>query len=206
MKRRSDRKYRIEDFLGKRFGSRVVIGQGPKWTNGSTSQRWLMRCDCGNETPAEAKGLFEGRALSCLDCAKIKQRGTNSHAWRGGKHLPITLFHKWKRSARRRNIAWCLTLPFLDRLIEKQHWSCAITGDRLIFDFGQRNGVENGNASLDRRILSRLASQSRKRRPIHTDTRCRALIFEPTRRNHEASKTIRPLRLSSQRPEFPGLR
>ena len=76
--------------------------------------------------------------------------GPNSRKWKGGRHTPLTHFHKFKRAAERRDIEWSLTIGDIDDLFDRQHGLCAMSGVKLAFDFGMRNGVENGNASLDR--------------------------------------------------------
>lgn len=76
--------------------------------------------------------------------------GPASRAWKGGRHTPLTHYNKFKRAANRRGIEWCLTISDIDNLFERQRGLCAMSGVRLSFDHGQRNGCENGNASLDR--------------------------------------------------------
>ncbi|WP_192242931.1 hypothetical protein [Mesorhizobium silamurunense] len=49
----------------------------------------------------------------------------------------------------KRCIEWGLSFQYLDALIEKQGWQCALTGALLAFNHGYCNAGE-GNASLDR--------------------------------------------------------
>lgn len=76
--------------------------------------------------------------------------GPASRAWKGGKHTPLTHFNKFRRAAERRGIEWALTIEDIDDLFDRQEGICAMSGEKLRFDHGQRNGCENGNASLDR--------------------------------------------------------
>ena len=45
---------------------------------------------------------------------------------------------------------WNLTIEHLDNLYDFQQQRCALSGAALTLDHGQNNGVDNGNASLDR--------------------------------------------------------
>lgn len=132
---------------GSVFGDRVVIGPAAS-RNGA---RFLQtRCKCGTESDVARAHLMKGKGHRCKVCAVKNQTGAKSRAWLGGKHLPRTLLNKWRRSAIRRNIIWEIDTDFLDALIEQQDWKCALSGQALIFDHGERNGVDRGNASLDR--------------------------------------------------------
>lgn len=118
---------------------------------GILPQRWLTRCDCGHEAPVIAKFLVIGRCQQCIHCTKKMQSGPGHPFWRGGKHTPITHFHKFKRGAKRRGIEFKVSIGDIDALYETQGMKCALTGVPLLFDHGQNNGVKYGNASLDRK-------------------------------------------------------
>jgi hypothetical protein len=77
-------------------------------------------------------------------------RGPESRLWKGGRHTPRTHFNKFRRAAERRGIEWNLKIEDIDDLFDRQQGVCAMSGERLQFDHGQRNGWKNGNASLDR--------------------------------------------------------
>ena len=57
---------KIEDWIGKRFGIREVIGI--KAT--SRNRRMVMKCECGNISLADQSSLKAGRRLSCVKCKK----------------------------------------------------------------------------------------------------------------------------------------
>lgn len=61
----------VQDLTGQRFGSLTVIRQAAEQTSG-TSQRWLCRCDCGNETIVAAGNLKSGSIVSC-SCHRQEQ-------------------------------------------------------------------------------------------------------------------------------------
>lgn len=91
------------------------------------------------QKPKRKRGLNNGGGV-----------GPKSRAWKGGRHTPLTHFNKFKRAAARRSIEWYLTIADIDDLFDRQRGLCAMSGVELKFDHGQRNGSENGNASLDR--------------------------------------------------------
>ena len=141
----------LEPEIGRKFGVREVIGTAP---NRKRFRRWMMRCQCGVESPVEVHLLMKGRALVCKSCAVKNQTGCKSRAWKGGRNTPLTHYNKFKRAAERRGIEWCLTISDIDDLYDKQKGLCAMSGVKLMFDHGPRNGCENGNASLDRIVNS----------------------------------------------------
>lgn len=146
---RSDRKYRIEDNIGRRFGNRIVLGQAPKSKTG-LAQRWVTKCDCGHIAPAIAAYLFQGRIQRCVKCTTDAQTGPKAGNWKGGKHTPLTHYNKFKRSASRRGLEWGLSISDIDALFERQQARCALSGALLTFDHGDGATAGPGNASLDR--------------------------------------------------------
>jgi hypothetical protein len=56
------------DFLGKTFGSLVVLERAPA-TAGDAHATWLCRCTCGEETKVRSMHLKSGRVVSC-GCGK----------------------------------------------------------------------------------------------------------------------------------------
>lgn len=130
----------------------TVNGQFVVRLERNTSGNWIaiVRCGCGKERKVEPKSLTSGRSKSCKICAVTSQTGPLSRGWRGGKHVPLTVFNKFKRAAERRGIPWKITIRQLDNLYESQGMRCALSGERLIFDFGHDANASNGNASLDR--------------------------------------------------------
>lgn len=138
--------YRSTKWLGMKFGQRTVVGIHKV----GRFICWDMMCLCGNIKTTPASGIKRGRGQCCIKCQQKNQTGSKHPYWRGSRHMPMTMFNKWKRSAIRRNMEWSLTIEYLDNLIDQQEWKCKFTGHALALDFGQKNGVKNGNASLDR--------------------------------------------------------
>ncbi|MEN6618167.1 MAG: hypothetical protein ABFC28_01485 [Rikenellaceae bacterium] len=65
----------IKDMTGRKFGKLTVIGYSHSDKYGNA--HWFCKCDCGNETIANGKGLRCGDTKSC-GCAKIERAKTMS--------------------------------------------------------------------------------------------------------------------------------
>jgi len=48
----------MKDLTGRRFGRLVAIKHLPK-------QRWLCKCDCGNDRIVDTRFLYGGEAVDC---------------------------------------------------------------------------------------------------------------------------------------------
>jgi hypothetical protein len=141
-------KHRVEDHIGKRYGSRVVLGESPRV---STYLGVLTKCDCGSIKAVGLSHLLAGRHRRCVDCGRTGQTGPDSRSWRGGRYISMTVYEHWHRSAVKRNLDWSITIADLDDLLERQNFQCALSGVLLTIGHGQKNGaVTNGTASLDR--------------------------------------------------------
>lgn len=148
MPRTYESKYKIEDYLGRRFGSRVVVGEG-KRISGQFGV--VVRCDCGDVKTVELKTLLGGRARRCIDCVNSDQARKNNRAWKGGEYISLTQFNHWKKTAKRRGIEWRVDIDYLESLLVDQGFRCALSGVELTLGSGNKNGsVVKGNISIDR--------------------------------------------------------
>lgn len=136
-----------EQIIGTRFGTRTILEILEKAHRDRNAR---VKCDCGAEAIVALRSLIKRRSTTCMKCAIFNQTGKNSIQWKGGRHVPRTLYNRWYKSAKKREMRWDLDFDYLDDLIESQNWKCALSGAVLVFDHGQDNGVEKGNASLDR--------------------------------------------------------
>lgn len=61
------KKFLLKDFLGKKFGSLTIIGQGsPVLRNGKVKEeRWLCECECGKQKEILKYRILHGKTLSC---------------------------------------------------------------------------------------------------------------------------------------------
>jgi hypothetical protein len=115
--------------------------------------KWLCYCDpelggCGKYKKCSTGNLKNKKVKSCGCWIDIKT-GPENPVWKGGKHIPGTFLSKYRNHAKRRCIIFDLSLEYLDDLLEKQNFKCAITGLPLSFEnYGYKD--LNCNASLDR--------------------------------------------------------
>lgn len=139
----------MKELIGKKLGTRKIIARGENSKSGNHTV--VVECDCGNIATIETARFLAGRHKTCLNCAKKNQTGNNSHSWKGGRHISLTVYNFWKKNAIRRKIIWDLSVEYLDALLESQNFRCIFTGDKLTIGHGNGNGlIVNGSASLDR--------------------------------------------------------
>ena len=118
--------------IGDKYKNWTVI-DGPRCTSKSTIQ-WYVECQCGNY-----RRWIQGNELVnpnfCFQCRKCSAKDTRKRTTllngRVGS-LTQTQYTRLKRSAVSRNISWEVSLEDLWVLFEKQHRSCAITGEPLL--------------------------------------------------------------------------
>lgn len=122
------RKFYVQDYIGKKIGRLTVLGRIPN----TTPIMWLCSCDCGSKHPTKASHLLSGVARSCGCYHKDKMKevltthGLCSHplykTWGGMKSRclskgdpsyknyggrGITVCEEWVDSAEA-FIEWCL--------------------------------------------------------------------------------------------------
>lgn len=144
--------YASNEWIGRRFGNRVVVALEGRNSHGY--YRWRVRCDCGSEAIVQANHLVAGKHQRCLDCTNKAQTGSGSKAWKGFGAVSSTAYSFFKASADHRGIAWNITIEDIAGLYEKQGGRCALSGAPLRFRAGWQY-KRFGNASLDRKDSSR---------------------------------------------------
>lgn len=124
--RAKDRRTPVE--IGEKYQHWTVIG-GPK-SDKRGEIFWLCRCDCGKKEwigSSELKNPI--KRIQCRSC--FLKQGRKKRLKHNGKTGELTLnrYNKIKRAAIKRSIPFEVSLLFLGNLFEKQHHTCAITGD-----------------------------------------------------------------------------
>lgn len=94
---------------------------------------------CGSEFLTTPRKVFSGHTKSC-GCASLGKRT-------GSKYLSGSFLDRCRRGAKTRKIAWNLSKEQLDRLMESQNFSCALTGRQLKFGYIH---LSEYTASIDR--------------------------------------------------------
>lgn len=71
-----ERKRKVRDLTGQKFGKLTVLYKAPNYISPSGSQRsmWHCRCECGKEKDIRADGLLSGSTQSCGYCGLEGQR------------------------------------------------------------------------------------------------------------------------------------
>ena len=134
----------LVDIKGKIFNRlKVVSFSHMDKYNGSF---WNCICECGNKKVTSRKCLLNNQCNSC-GCffrEQISKTGLNHPNWKGGKYISYTYFNSCKyHCCRGRTLEFTITIPYVEKLYEKQSKKCRFTGVPLEFD-------ENQTASLDR--------------------------------------------------------
>jgi len=127
------RKYKIGD---KKYNLTIIS----YLDNSSDSHTQIkVNCDCGNTSNISTYHF--GKIKMCRKCFLSKQ-GTDHASYRGTKHITKTYFSQIKLNAKKRNLKFNLCINDLDKLLEKQNFSCYLSGQTIT--------VHDKTASLDR--------------------------------------------------------
>jgi hypothetical protein len=127
----------------------IIVGEKFKSDN-----RWVARVKCshcGAERVARTHGVRID--TKCRICNVIERNRSSLGKHRGIGGLTRTYFNYFRTVAKRRGVAFTVTIEELWTLAVKQDMYCALTGLRLIFPSFTANGnmVKDGNCpSLDR--------------------------------------------------------
>jgi hypothetical protein len=110
-----------EDLIGQRFGKLIVEKETIKtYKNGAKVNAWICQCDCGNTSVCTTSILKTGHSSSC-GCQRLV---VINHSY---KDITGTWYGNAKKNARRNNFEFSLTKEYLQELLEKQNYRCALT-------------------------------------------------------------------------------
>jgi hypothetical protein len=139
----------FEDLVGRRYGNLVVVKRAPNRTVGGFSQvRWRCRCDCGGTTTLQTARLTTGNTKSC-GCLKDLS-GSLSKFWSGCGDLPGSYWCQVRNSAKRRSLAFRVTIEEAWKKYQKQKGLCALSGEPISFTKNSTASRADTTASLDR--------------------------------------------------------
>ena len=96
-------------------------------------------CYCSKVFTTTPYRVSSGHTKSC-GCVSLGKR-------KGGKYVSKTFFQHLKNGAISRNLQFDLSINFLDNLLEKQNFSCSLSGINLKFGYIE---LTSYTASLDR--------------------------------------------------------
>lgn len=110
---------RLRDLVGKKFGKLTIISRAENSWDGRT--RWFCRCECGNEPTVLGQNLTRGATVSCGCFGR-------EASWTGCGELSGYYWSRLKSDAKRREIAFDITIEYAWDLFLKQNRKCALTG------------------------------------------------------------------------------
>lgn len=128
------------DVSGQRFGSLVVVN---RYKNSRAS--WECLCDCGSMYVTEYSRLLNKSHYSC-GCLKYR-KGTLNYGWKGYKGVSKDFFTRIIGNAKKRKLAFTITIEYIGDLLEYQNNLCALTKTPICIG-PSRDGITT--ASLDR--------------------------------------------------------
>lgn len=102
-----------------------------------------FKCKCGHIFEARPHDILTGNTKSC-GCVKLEN--IHKAKYKGGKYITGLEFAQIRRNAKKRNLEFNITIQDIEEIFEKQNISCAMTGDKLVFN----TYTTNGDASVDR--------------------------------------------------------
>lgn len=138
------------DMTGVVIGLYRVLGKTgtKKFPSGATQIIWAAEClSCGSVKESQKQHVMNSK-YGCKECKGTNMSGKESCHWKGGEVVPGVFLTKAKLAAKRRSrdIAFDVSLEYLEKLWLSQNSQCAYTGWPI--NFG-KSGVEQ-TASLDR--------------------------------------------------------
>lgn len=161
------------DLTGKSFGRLTVVNQVEKYRSpsGGYDRKWLCSCLCGKKCIVFGSNLRTKHTVSCgcLDIEKSANRWKNNkigkNKIKGTKNIRLVYFNRMKQNSIKRNLDFSISIEFMQELLEKQNFKCALTGVPIemelvnpstLYYFNRRKNkklqkdVKLNTASLDR--------------------------------------------------------
>lgn len=107
----------ILDLNGQIFGKWTVIKRLER-RGKRGSYKWYCKCECGYEGQVDGSALLRGKSKSCRTCYK-------------GKYIIYPLYIRMISRARSKGFIVNISMEYLEKLLEKQNYKCALTGQDI---------------------------------------------------------------------------
>lgn len=137
---------KIKDLTGQTFHKLTVIERQGSFQGARRGARWACKCECGEEVITCGTLLLNG---GIKDCGRHKKSGSYHHAWKGGKFIPSSLYKRIIRSANDAGRKFELSIKYIEELLDKQNFKCALSG-RVLVIATRAKDRSTTTASLDR--------------------------------------------------------
>lgn len=123
--------------IGKKFGKLTVIDWYCKKNKNNRSMvYWICKCDCGGTYEGRNENIKLDFVASCKKCRKSSNKFANKSM------NPKRYFKSILAHANKRGISCLISEAFINNLLIKQNYKCALSGLNISY--------EEGNVSLDR--------------------------------------------------------
>jgi len=129
----------VIDLTNQKIGKLQIIGLSNK--KAGRERLWKCQCECGKNILMRTYALNKRGTLSC-GCYRI-EKISNSYGKISG-----VWYGKIKGNAQKRKLEFNVSIEFLNDLLEKQNFKCAISGLPIKIEMGRTNKITT--ASLDR--------------------------------------------------------
>ncbi len=103
----------------------------------------LVACDCGEEF--KTSSYLISKTKECRKCYN-KRRGVEHQSYIGTKNVSGTYYSQVRLGAAQRNILFDVSIEFIDELLVKQQYKCALSGIHIVTSVSHPVAT----ASLDR--------------------------------------------------------
>lgn len=130
------------DLTGREFGLLKVIRRVDSEKHG---QWWLCECKCGGKREVITNHLIQGATISC-GCL-LKRTKSSNPCWKGYGEISGQFWCDIKHGAKRRNLAFEISIEEAWNLFVKQKCRCELSGIEIFFS---KSYNHRGTASLDR--------------------------------------------------------
>jgi hypothetical protein len=133
-------------YVGDKYNSLSILEL--KFVNNKSI--FVCECDCGNIKDFDPGNVLriDGKATRTCGCSKTVL-GKENIRWKGGKYISGKHWYTIRSCKHRssRTLEFNITLEYVEDLLEKQNFKCAISGVELTFLFNRK---QTPTASLDR--------------------------------------------------------
>lgn len=132
----------VLDLHGQRFGSLTVIKRvaSARSSNGFTTTRWLVRCDCGTTRTCLTRNLKGGRTRTCVGATCPYHQALAKAAMARLPPNPMRpdsgfrgVIRGYKNKAAAKGVVFTLAEPELRRLFESECFFCGAPPSNIMF-------------------------------------------------------------------------
>lgn len=133
---------KIVDLTGKQISNWFVLERIKRENGHGTKTYYKCQCKCGREKLVEHSNLQAGLSKWCRECEDKTRRE------KGPQTKLASVFCRYRKGAERRKLPFLIDKAYALEVMEKQEWTCPLTGIKLYIEGAGDN--TKTNASLDR--------------------------------------------------------